>query len=105
MTFGADIEALRALLTASRMTDDGGKIVDRDGAQDWVEDHGESLLAALDRLAAEHERLREGLRRIGYEMPVEERNPDGDEQAAYSMQLVARDLLAETALADTDGDA
>jgi hypothetical protein len=42
------------------------------------------------------ERIREleaALERIGYEMPTSERNPDGEEQAAFSMQLVARAAL------------
>lgn len=38
-------------------------------------------------------RLRSALSEIAYTMPVSERNPDGDEQAAYSMRLAARDAL------------
>jgi hypothetical protein len=48
-----------------------------------------------ERLRAERDRFKEALREIAWEMPTTERNPDGDEQAAYSMQLVARAGLGE----------
>lgn len=60
---------------------------DRDGwGQTWA-DRYEIVRDALDAAVR-------ALHRIGYEMPTEEHNPDGVEQAAHSMQLVARDVLA-----------
>jgi hypothetical protein len=38
------------------------------------------------------ERYREALQEI-IQRPTSERNPDGDEQAAHSMQLIAREAL------------
>ena len=49
--------------------------------------------AALRDLVAQAAGARAGLEQIA-SMPTSEFNPDGDEQAAYSMQLVARDALA-----------
>ena len=44
-------------------------------------------------LLDERERLTEALRQIA-SMPTSERNPDGDEQAAHSMQVVADAALS-----------
>lgn len=38
-------------------------------------------------------RLREALKDIAHR-PVVERNPDGDDQAAHTMQLIAREALS-----------
>lgn len=43
--------------------------------------------------AGEVERLREALHDIATR-PTVERNPDGDDQAAWTMQLIAREALA-----------
>lgn len=49
----------------------------------------------LKALRAEVELLRKVLREIATR-PTVERNPDGDDQAAYTMQMIAREALPES---------
>lgn len=56
--------------------------------------HNRRLRSRIRDLYAENRRLREVLHEIATR-PTVERNPDGEDQAAWSMQLIARDALSD----------
>lgn len=69
--------------------EDYGVTVERTNADFIAAANPETVLALLALLTETAEALR-----LIASMPMNQRNPDGDEQAAHSMQVVAEDALA-----------
>ena len=80
-------EAVRVLLDAAQEAAGGADVVPRTG-YDFVSLQRDEAIAERDRLYA-------ALMDIA-SRPCVERNPDGDDQAAHVMQLIAREALAQT---------
>jgi hypothetical protein len=59
----------------------------------WLQQESMPAEEAVRRLVADTAKLVEALREIATR-PTVERNPDGDDQAAWTMQLIAREALA-----------